>query len=84
MDTFTIHYCYNNHPHLGDGHHQPVLLLEVGEHLQEVEIGPALEEDDGKHNGDKVQNQKQEEVRHGCKLALSSLKMILSYLDLDK
>ena len=46
------HHCQGEHPHLGDGHHQPILLLEVGEHLQEVEIGPALEEDDGEHYGD--------------------------------
>ena len=71
MDT--IHYCYNNHPHLGDGHHQPVLLLEVGEHLQEVEIGPALEEDDGGDDGDQVQDQEQEEVRHRGLRALGCL-----------
>ena len=57
VDTVIIIVLIIKHPHLGDGHHQPVFLLEVGEHLQEVEVGPALEEDDGKHDGDDVQNQ---------------------------
>ena len=63
----------DNHPHLGDGHHQPVLLLEVGIHLEEVKVGPALEEDDGGHDGDEVQGQEQEEVGYRGLQALSRL-----------
>ena len=68
------HHCHDEeHPHLGDGHHEPVLLLEVGVHLEEVEVSPALEEDAGGHDGDEVQGQEQEEVGHRGLQALSRL-----------
>ena len=46
-------------------HHHPVLLLQVAIHLDEVEVGPALEEDDGGEDSDSVQDEEEEEVGDG-------------------